>query len=42
MLKINADADIVIDNLIKDTLSDEFRSVVKNFRDSGKSYLVVK
>ena len=42
MLKITSDADIVIDNVIKETLSDDFRLIMKNFGDSEKSYLVIK
>ena len=42
MLKIAPDADIVIDNVIKETLSDDFRLIMKSFRDSEKSYLVIK
>jgi hypothetical protein len=42
MLKITSDADIVIDNVIRETLSDDFGLIMKSFRDSEKSYLVIK
>jgi len=42
MLKIAPDADIVIDNVIKETLSDDFKLIMKSFGDSEKSYLVIK
>ncbi len=42
MLKIAPDADIVIDNVIKETLSDDFKLIMKSFRDSEKYYLVIK
>jgi hypothetical protein len=42
MLKITSDADIVIDNVIRETLSDDLRLIMKSFRDSEKSYLVIK
>jgi len=42
MLKIAPDADIVIDNVIKETLSDDFKLIMKSFGDSEKYYLVIK
>lgn len=42
LLKKQEDGDIVIDETIRETLSEEFKSILTSFKESGDSYLVIK
>lgn len=42
MLKTSEDGDIVVDEVIRKTLSDEFKSILENFKKGEESYLVIK
>ena len=42
LLKKSGDGDIVIDETIRNTLSEEFKSILNTFKESEDSYLVIK
>jgi len=42
LLKKQGDGDIVLDETIRNTLSEEFKSILNSFKESGDSYLVIK
>lgn len=42
LLKNSKDGDIVVDEVIRKTLSEEFKSILENFKKGEESYLVIK
>jgi len=42
ILKVSKDGDASLENLIKSTLSDEFKNMLIKFRGSNSSYMVIK
>jgi len=42
LLKKQGDGDIVLNETIRNTLSEEFKSILSSFKESGDSYLVIK